>query len=88
MEQEVIPVQSFDHGGTRRRGEAFFVSRKVAEQLRRNGLVVFGREADPSVPSPAAGKPSSASPAAPASRRQTARRFAPGANVGQGEASS
>ena len=71
----VIAIQSFDHGGVRRRGDVFEVSPQVAEQLRRNGLVRIHGESKSSVdPSPAAGGNSSASPAAPASRKRTAKK--------------
>lgn len=71
----VIAIQSFDHGGARRRGDVFEVSPQVAARLRRNGLVCIHGESKPSADPPqAAGGNSSASPAAPVSRRRTARK--------------
>lgn len=73
--KRVIALQSFDHGGARRRGDVFEVSPQAAEQLRRNGLVrIHGESKSSADPSPAAGGNSSASPAAPVSRKRTARR--------------
>lgn len=73
--KRVIALQSFDHGGMRRRGDVFVVSPQVAEQMHRNGLVrIHSESKSPADPSQAAGAKSSASPAAPVSRKRTARK--------------
>lgn len=81
--KRVIALQSFDHGGMRRRGDAFEVSPQVAEGLVRAGIVRLHDKADPSK---AAGGKSPASPAAPASRRRIAKKFAVGAPEVKSEA--
>lgn len=75
----VIALQSMEHGGPRRRGDAFEVSPQVAEQLARRGLARALGDDVPLDPSMAVGTPSSASPAAPASPQTTAPASAPGA---------
>lgn len=70
---KVIAIRSFDHGGSRRRGDVFTVSPQVAEQLRLAGLVRVEGGPASADPRKAAGALSSASPAARASRRQTAK---------------
>lgn len=72
----VIAVISFDHGGSRRRGDEFEVSDVQAAALMRAGLVIV-REGDQD-PSKAGGKKSSASPAARALTQTTARKSATG----------
>lgn len=43
---KVKAVSSFDHGGSRRKGDQFEVSEQVALQLKKKGLVVFAGSAD------------------------------------------
>lgn len=62
----------FDHDGPRRRGAIFPVSKQVAEEMERRGLVeIVGEGPTPENPSTADGEPSSASPAAPVSPQAT-----------------
>ena len=81
--KRVIALQSFDHGGMRRRGDVFEVSPQTAEGLVRAGIVRLHDKADPSK---AAGAKSSASPAAQASPRKTAKKSAAGAPEVKSEA--
>lgn len=74
--KKVIALQSFDHGVMRRKDDSFWVSEQVAAALRRKSLVRIEGEAGD--PFPAAGTPSSASPAARVSRRTTVRRSGSG----------
>lgn len=74
----VVALQSMDHGGQRRRGDAFEVSPQVAEQLARRGLARLLGDGVPLDPSMAAGKPLSASPAAPVLPQTTALASRPG----------
>lgn len=81
-EVHVEALAGFVHGEARRRGDRFSVSQPLAEAMARKGLVrvieAGQAGADPS--SAAGGKPS-ASPAARASRRQTAKQPAAGATA-------
>lgn len=79
---EVIALQSFEHGGTRRRGDRFEVSDAHAAGLLRARLVQLATPADPS---PAAGEKSSASQAAQASAEQTSKPSARGGRKKKGE---
>ncbi len=81
----VIATQSFDHGGMRRRGDVLEVSPQVADQLRRAGLVRINERASGTDPSKAAGGSSPASPAAPASRKRTAKKSVTGATETKSE---
>ncbi len=76
---KVVALSSFDHGGPRRRGEEFDVSDAHAAGLKRANLVQIVGDGD--VPQTAAGEtqPSSASQAAQASKKQTAKPSARGA---------
>lgn len=77
--QSVVALCGFEHGGARRRGEQFDVSQAVAEALSRRKLVrLASKPAAIDDPSTAAGKPSSASPAARASAPQTSSESATG----------
>lgn len=79
---EVIALQSFEHGGTRRRGDRFEVSDAHAAGLIRNGLVKLAEAVDPSQ---AAGEKSSASQAAQASAQQTSKPSVHGGGKKKGE---
>lgn len=80
----VIAVSSFDHGGSRRRGDEFEVSDVQAAALMRAGLVIV-RECEQD-PGKAGGEKSSASPAAPALPQTTARKsFGGGKRKATGE---
>jgi len=68
----VQALDSFDHNGSRKRGQRFQVSIPEARKLRDAGLVAIVGEADTLHPIPAAGIPLSASPAAPALPQTTA----------------
>lgn len=65
--EEVIALQSFDHGGKRRKGDKFTCSASVAKELARRNLARVVQ----SHVQQADGEKSSASPAAPASAEQT-----------------
>lgn len=80
---KVKALSSFDHGGDRKKNSEFLVSDQTAKQLAQVGLV---RILGPQEPE-AGGAKSSASPAAPASKRQTAKKSKPGAQQGSAEAS-
>lgn len=75
---EVQAIESFEHNGRRARGVRFHVSDQQAEKLLARRLVKIVPAQDTEVPPPAAGNPSSASPAAPVSRQRTRRRSAAG----------
>jgi hypothetical protein len=60
----VEALDSFEHYGSRKRGQRFTVSIPVARKLRDAGLVRVVGEAESRHPKQAAGIPSSASPAA------------------------
>lgn len=69
---EVEALDSFDHGGMRRRHDRFTVSTIIATKLAEKGLVkVIGEQNEN--PTDPAGIPSSASPAVPASPQTTAK---------------
>jgi hypothetical protein len=70
--ETVIARTGFEHHGTVRRGQALTVSSGVAAQLARAGLVDRAPAQAAGDPRKAAGRPSSASPAAPASPQTTA----------------
>ena len=71
---EVEARQSFEHSGSRKRGDRFEVSEAQAKGLERAGLVrVLGDGPTKENPSTAAGAKLSASPAAPASPKKTAK---------------
>lgn len=73
---EVEALQSFEHSKSRKRGETFEVSERVAAELSRKKLVrVVGEVANPSK---AAGGQSSALPVVPASQQTTAKPSAAG----------
>ena len=72
----VEALQSFEHGGARRRYSRFSVSEPVARDLATRGLVRIIDDR----PQQAAGTPLSASPAAPASPRTTAKKPGRGVN--------
>jgi len=76
---KVVALSSFDHGGPRRRGEEFDVSDAHAAGLKRANLVHIVGDGD--VPQTAAGEtqPSSASQAAQASKKPTAKQSTRGA---------
>lgn len=76
---EVQAIESFEHNGRRARGVRFHVSDQQAEKLLARRLVKIVPARDTEVPPPAAGNPSSASPAAPVSRQRTRRLRASGA---------
>ncbi len=79
--KKVIALQSFDHDVVRRKGDSFWVSEQIAAALQRKSLVrIEGEDQDPS---PAAGTPSSASPAVRVSRRTTVKRSVSGGPVEQ-----
>lgn len=82
----VIALQGFDHGGPVRRGEPLTVSETTARALRARGLVSV--EEGLAGPRRAAGKvpPSSALPAAPASRKATSNSSGAGAKRRTGRA--
>ncbi|WKT59113.1 hypothetical protein Q2E61_09250 [Microbulbifer thermotolerans] len=68
--QQVEALCGFEHGGSRKAGDKFGVTKRVAEQLASKGLVrVVGAD-----PEKAAGTKSSASPAAQASQQTTAKK--------------
>ena len=67
----VQALGNFEHNGSRKRGQRFPVSAQVARKLRDAGLVSIAGEAGTENPKKAAGDPSSALPAARASRRAT-----------------
>ena len=71
----VEALQSFEHGGARRRYSRFSVSEPTARDLATRGLVRIVDER----PQQAAGSPLSASPAAPASPQTTAKKSGRGA---------
>lgn len=81
---KVIAINSFDHYGSRRRGDEFEVSDQVALQLLRAGLVrcegapTESLQGDASVPEQATGQKSSASPVVQVSQKQTAKPSAVG----------
>lgn len=77
---KVIALRSFEHSGSRRRDSRFDVSERVAQALLKKGLVdiVYDPAGKAPVPVSATGEKSSASPAARASRRRTARQSTPG----------
>lgn len=77
----VTALQGFDHGGKYKRHDSFTVSLRVAERLKARGLVRIEDhpEAASADPSPAAGAPSSASPAAPVYAQTTSSVSATGA---------
>lgn len=75
----VQALESFEHNGSRKRGQRFQVSAQVARKLRDAGLVAIAGEAGTENPKKAAGAPSSASPAARASREATSSESVPGA---------
>jgi len=77
----VEALQSFEHGGARRRFNRFTVSEPVARDLATRGLVRIIDDRPPQ----AAGTPLSASPAAPASPRTTAKKPGRGAAKAAGE---
>lgn len=80
-EVHVEALAGFVHGEARRRGDRFSVSQPLAEAMARKGLVrVIEAGQAGADPSAAGGKPS-ASPAARASRRQTAKPPAAGATA-------
>lgn len=84
--KQVEAKSGFDHGGMRRRGDRFQVSDKHAEQLEAAGLVrVLDDGPTPAHPSTAAGEKSSASRAAPASPKKTAKPSGRGAKKAQTE---
>jgi hypothetical protein len=76
---KVIAISSFDHYGSRRRGDEFEVSEQVALQLVRAGLVrcegapTESMQGNDLVPKEATGQKSSASPVARVSQEQTAK---------------
>lgn len=77
---QVEALQSFEHSGTRRRGDRFNVSEAHAKGLERARLVrVLGEGPTPGNPSTAVGAKSSASPAAQASRQTTVKKSGSGA---------
>ncbi|ARP86291.1 hypothetical protein CAL13_08835 [Bordetella genomosp. 9] len=81
MEKMMVTVtarQSFDHDGKRMPGDQFEVSEQHAKQLACKGLIDTWSN-DSADPQEAAGEPSSASQAAQASRRTTAKRSGRGA---------
>lgn len=82
----VVAIQSFDHDGPRRRGDEFEVSPQVAAQLRRAGLVYVDDEGVTANPCKVVGAKSSASPAAPALPKQTAKRSGGGGRAPKGAA--
>lgn len=67
MPTQVEALTGFDHHGSRRRGDKFPTSDQTAKDLVRAGLVRIVTDR----PEKAAGKPSSASPAAQASPQKT-----------------
>lgn len=80
---KVQAVRTFDHGGKRKKGSIFKLTEATAHDLAQRGLISVVVE-PPKVeerPKQAAGQKSSASPAAPVSRRRTARRSASGATA-------
>ena len=78
---QVEALQSFEHGGARRRYSRFSVSEPVARELATRGLVRIIDDRPPQ----AAGKKSSASPAAPALPQTTAKRYGRGAAKAEAE---
>lgn len=84
---KVTALQSFDHGGSRRTGDMFDVSERHAKELAARGLVrIVGDSAGD--PTPAAGTPLSASPAAQASPQTTVKQSGAGGKKGKAAASS
>jgi len=72
MEMWVKALRKIEHYGTRRRGARFLVVKHFAEQLAARGLVEIEDHQPPVAnPTGAAGTPSSASPADPASPQTT-----------------
>lgn len=69
---QVVAIQNFEHDGKRNIGDAFEVSDRHAEQLKRAGLVSDGVGRDD--PTLAVGAKSSALPAAQASQQTTAKK--------------
>lgn len=66
---EVTALHSFDHNGVKRRGQVWDASESETVQLERAGLVK--RRDNTAIPPKATGKKLSASPAVPASPKQT-----------------
>lgn len=84
---QVKALRSFDHNGSRKKNSVFKLADSTAHDLARRGLVIVVVE-PPKVearPTQAAGATSSASPAAQASRRRTARRSVNGETQQAGE---
>lgn len=67
---QVESIASFEHDGPRRFGDRFFVSKTVADQLIKRGLVMIPAENRPQMVD---GVRSSASPAARASEQTTSK---------------
>lgn len=67
---EVVALQSFEHSGRRNRGDRLSLSENVARALAERKLVRIVEDSAPK--QSAAGEPSFASPAAPASPLTTA----------------
>lgn len=80
----VEALSSFDHNGNRRRGTQFPVSKPVADELAKRGLVRI----IVANPTTAVGAKSSALPAVPVSPKQTAKKSKRGARKLQNAVSS
>lgn len=80
---KVKALRSFEHNGSRKKGSIFKLTESTAHDLAQRGLISVVVEPPKAEerPKQAAGQKSSASPAAPVSRRRTARRSASGATA-------